>query len=235
MSVSRLSLALGRLIRGWREDRSGATLIQFVAVLPAFILLVYGTYVVWEVMSARDRLCNAAWQASRYLQVEGPRFPEGTVFPDDWAKVALDFLKEEAAGSQLLSDQTLDLTNVVVWGRTGDVPHAPGSPEESTVDAVEPAQFAVRFTVDLPHPFPRMWAKPDATPEEEAARGRLKLTCQRFGFAEDPPFKATEAGGPSCPPCNKVPCTPGAEPTRCQPPDGPACPTPERCPCPCDR
>ncbi len=226
---------LARLWARWRADRSGATLLQFVAVLPAFILIVYGTYTVWSVMSARDRLCNAAWQASRYLQVEGLRFPEEAVFPDDWAKVALDFLKEEAAGSELLSGQALDLTNVSIQSRTGVVPSAPESPEAATVDAVENAQFLVRFTVDLPHPFPRLWEKADATDEEKVARSRLKLTCQRTAFAESPPFKATEAGGPQCPPCNPVQCTPGPAPTACRPPGNPRCPTPDPCPCPCDR
>ncbi|MEO8082704.1 MAG: TadE/TadG family type IV pilus assembly protein [Ardenticatenales bacterium] len=229
---------LARLVRRWHQDRSGATLVQFVAVLPAFVLLVYGTYVGWQVMSARERLCNAAWQASRYLQVEGPRFPEGTVFPDDWAKVSLDFLKEEAVGSPLLEAQILDINNVKVWSNNNQPtgPKAPASGEDSTVQAVDDAQFAVSFTVDIPHPLLRMWNNPDATDAEKLARSRLKLSCQRLAYAEDPPVGATaKARGRSCPPCRDQRCTPGPAgptPTPCNPGDNSdAC----RCTCPCRR
>lgn len=236
MQVTR-SGSLARIARRWHRDRSGATLVQFVAILPAFVLLVYGTYVVWQVMSARDRLCNAAWQAARYLQVEGPRFPEEAQFPDDWAKVALDFLKEEAVGSALLEGQVLDITNVQVWSSnmqpTG--PQAPASGEDSTVEAVDDAQFGVGFMVAVPHPLLRMWNNPDATDAEKLARSRLKLSCQRLGYSEDPPFGATAvARGRSCPKCDPERCPPGPPMTAtpCTPgDDSQAC----RCPCPCRR
>lgn len=217
--------SLQELARRWRADRSGASLVQFVAVLPAFVVLVYGTFTVWSVMSSRDRLCNAAWQAARYLQVEGPRFPKEARYPDDWAAVALDFLKEEAAGSELLAGQTLDLNNVVIWPAFGNGPHGepqpPKSAEDATVDAVDDAQFAVRFTVDLPHPFPRFWAgKPDETDEEKAKRDRIQLTCQRFAYVEMPPFQATARTNPrGCPRCPDDPprCDRGPTATPCPP------------------
>lgn len=228
---------LARLVQRWHRDRSGATLVQFVAILPAFVLLVYGTYVGWQVMSARERLCNAAWQASRYLQVEGPRFPDEMQWPDDWKKVALDFLKEEAVGSPLLEAQVLDLPNVNVWSNNGSAsePKAPESGDASTVQAVDDAQFGVSFTVDIPHPLLRLWNNPDATEPEKLARSRLKLSCQRLAYAEGPPFGATAAArGRSCPRCNPQPCPPGPPitPTACNPGDDSiAC----RCPCPCRR
>ena len=236
-----MQVTLLRKVRGlagrWQADRSGASLVQFVAVLPAFVVIEYGTYTVWSVMNSRDRLCNAAWQAARYLQVEGPRFPEESRYPEDWAAVALDFLKEEAAGSELLASQTLDLDNVLIWPPAGNGPHGepqpPASSEDSTADAVNDAQFAVRFTVDMPHPFPRFWAgKPDETEVETEARAHLTLTCQRFAYVEVPPFKATAAArGRDCPRCNDDPpeCPPGPTPTPCPDPDDPVC----RCLCPC--
>lgn len=224
---------LHRLARRWHADRSGASLVQFIAVLPAFIVIVYGTFTVWSVMSARDRLCNAAWQAARYLQVEGPRFPDEIRdgFPATWAAVALDFLKEEAVGSELLAAQTLDVNNVLVWSRSGGLPRSPQSADDANIEAVESAQFAVRFTVEMPHPFPRFWAgKPDETEDEKDARGLMTLTCQRFAYVEEPPFGATAESRPrQCPDCPRPDlCPPGATATPC-PTGDPAC----ECLCPC--
>lgn len=230
-----------RLARRWHSDRSGASLVQFIAVLPAFVVIVYGTFTVWSVMSARDRLCNAAWQAARYLQVEGPRFPEEARYPDDWAAVALDFLKEEAAGSELLASRPLDLSNVTIWPAAGGsgpggAPRPPESAEDSTVEAVEQAQFAVRFTVEMPHPFPRFWAgKPDETEEEKDARSLMTLTCQRFAYVEMPPIGATaRTRGRNCPGrCDDdLRCTAGPPPTP-TPDPCPGCATPDPCFCPC--
>lgn len=238
MQVVNSRRAIAALFARWRNDRSGATLVQFVAVLPAFVLLVYATYVGWQVMSARERLCNAAWEASRYLQVEGPRFPEEMQWPADWQKVSLDFLKEEAVGNPLLEKQVLDLPNVKVWSANNSVqvPKAPENGDASTLEAVDGAEFGVAFTVDIPHPLLRIWNDPNATDPEKLARSHLKLSCQRIAYAEAPPFGATAAArGRSCPPCPDNRCTPGPAsptPTPCNTGDNsPGC----QCRCQCRR
>ena len=66
MQVIRRMLANGRQRPAelWRDLR-GASLVQFIAILPVFIIILYGAYAAYVVMTAHHTLCDAAWQATR--------------------------------------------------------------------------------------------------------------------------------------------------------------------------
>lgn len=215
-------------------DIRGATLVQFVAILPFFVFLVFGAWSTFRVLVAHQRLCDAAYEAARYLQVEGPLFPDDWVYPTDWERVGRDIAYWEIASNEQLRDS---------WETTGVVTISPSairtSPKEpGEVDRSTPRRglFSVRVTgqisnplgVFYPVPTRRVGTEPDpgaGDEPEDPARYTLTLSCQATGFFEGPPFKATEdprGGATICPPLPR--CTDGPRPTDCIPRG--RCPTP---------
>jgi len=58
-------------VLSWGDDRRGSVLIEFVLVLPIFILILYASASVWKVVAVKDSLASATYQAARYLSVRG--------------------------------------------------------------------------------------------------------------------------------------------------------------------
>jgi hypothetical protein len=82
----------------WVLDRKGSTLTQFVLVLPLFLVLLYGSFAVWKVASAKQSLASGTYQAARYLSVEG-RYLD---YPWDWADAARVVIVRELENNSLL-------------------------------------------------------------------------------------------------------------------------------------
>ncbi len=213
-------------LRRLRQDRAGASLVQFVVILPVFVFIVYSAWAVFSVMIAHQTLCDAAYEAARYLQVEGPLLPEESIYPDDWVVIADKIAYDEVASNKSLARAWRDGgREVVIWP-----PEIRDSPEEpGVVDADyvrNNSLFQVRVTGTISNP---LWVffPGDEVPEgedEDTVPG-LKLTCQSTGFFEGPPFKATDdhsAAGTVCPP-GLPRCTGGPRATDCIPPG--SCPT----------
>ncbi|MFQ5875026.1 MAG: TadE/TadG family type IV pilus assembly protein, partial [Dehalococcoidia bacterium] len=94
-------LGLGDRVLGQR----GSALIQFVLVLPIFLILVFGSFAVWRVISAKQSLASGTYQAARYLSVEGRYlhyYPDVDDDPDDWEDVARIIIANELKNNSLL-------------------------------------------------------------------------------------------------------------------------------------
>ncbi len=215
--------------------------------------MIYGAYAAYVVMTAHHTLCDAAWQATRYLQVEGPRFPEEYLYPDDWERVALDIAVDATAAQRSLRDQQWERSNIRIMPQNRK-PVAPSNPEEVEVNRIPDYHFTVRVTQSVTNPlgvlFPRPIGStdpndPDAPPFADLGprEPTIELTCQYSGFFEGAPFRPTvEPGSDTDPFCEQCPsirlpnCTPGPGPTPCPGgPSNPACPTPRVCPVCCPR
>ena len=108
-SVSRAD-AVRATLAAWARDLRGATVVQFAVVLPVLVLLFFGTWSLYTVYSAHQTLCEATWEASRYLQVESPMFPS----PDDdttgefcytsgWENIAAQIINTSLVNNRLVS------------------------------------------------------------------------------------------------------------------------------------
>lgn len=54
----------------WIRDRRGsADVIQFVLILPIFVLMFYGFFEVWKIVSVKQSLDAGTYQAARYLSI----------------------------------------------------------------------------------------------------------------------------------------------------------------------
>lgn len=221
---------LPRLAVRWWRDLRGAAAVQFIAVLPVFIVVVVGIWAFYSVYSARDALCDATQEAQKYLQVEGPRFPDDMMYPDDWEVEARKIVESELKSHQWYDLVPVDQGDVDIWPDSER--HAPEDMSEVSEEAVGNAWFFVRVTKTITHPLG--FLLPAA--EGEGPKDTMVLSCQTMGFYEDDPLEPTPGPGgqqPRCPPVQ--PCTPGPPAptnTPCDPGD-PTCPTPDPCP-PCD-
>ena len=229
---------LGALKR-LRDDLSGASLVQFIVILPVLVFLVYSVWAMFSVIIAHQTLCDAAYESARYLQVEGPLLPEETTdYPEDWEAIAWDISRMEVSSNSTLSKSWDDegAGTVTIWPR--DIRSAPenaGVVDEGFV--TRESLFNVRVSGTISNPlgvfFPTV-PDPDEPDDEPEEVPGLRLTCQSTGFFEGPPFKSTDDHKPGpgtvCPPLGR--CTPGPRATECRPPG--SCPTPtDGCPA-CD-
>lgn len=213
--------SLSRSSGRWREDVAGASLVQFIVVLPVFVLIVVGLWAMYQVYSAQQTLCEAVWHSSRYLQVEGPlldteRYP----YPDGWERLAVGIINTEITSNTAIEIKQLVEGDVIITPR--DARQAPQNTIDVSADTVSNSWFFVQAKTVITNPLAIF--VPGTGPG-----GALNLTCKGTAFYEGPPIGPTnEQGGVRpCPPPN-VECT--------RPPPGPtvtptACPPGEQC-CP---
>lgn len=222
-----------RRFRALRDDLRGATLVQFIAVLPVFVLVFWGSWAVFTVMGAHQTLCEAAYESARWLQVEGPRLPEDTtIYPETWEDYAYNIALTEIYGHKQLRESDFGRSDVYIWPREPRKSPESGDHNENTA---EEAIFNVRVTGRIANPILGL-LDADDDPEQ---LGGLELVCQASGFFEGPPYKATESDADNDE-CRRVNCgrpdrcTPGPPPTA-TPDPCPNCPTPDPndycCPC----
>jgi hypothetical protein len=55
-----------RLLQFWRDVKGAGNPIEFALVLPVFLLLLFGTYQVWEIASIKESLDRGVLQAAEY-------------------------------------------------------------------------------------------------------------------------------------------------------------------------
>jgi hypothetical protein len=217
--------AVGQVGRRWVADRRGAALVQFVVVLPILILVVMGLFSVFTAYSARYTLCESVWEATRYLQVEGPQFdPTVITYPAGWEDIATTIINNELASNRM-SDLRVERSAVVVTPPQQRL--SPKEMSEVRAENVDNNWFFIKATAYITNPL-------GVLIEGVGEGGKLAVTCKGTGFFEGPPIGPTPGPGSEgqrhdCPPQRM--CTAGPPPTECA-----ACtPTPEpTCP-PCKR
>jgi hypothetical protein len=89
--------------RNWFRDQRGAVdLIQFALILPIMILIIFGSYEIWRLVSVKQSLYAGTYQAARYVslyyvQVNNPALVQAT---------ANTIIVQELANNALLSDDS---------------------------------------------------------------------------------------------------------------------------------
>ncbi len=138
-----------------REDEHGDTIIQFVLVLPIFIILVLGSYEIWKLVHFKQTLEAATIQATRYLSIEGPFLLDE--YPYGWQQRAWAIVYQELENEPLLQEE-LDPNRLTVEVGTRRGLGWPACPDEyarrpqEAVDRAERAQFAVRSRLEIRSP-----------------------------------------------------------------------------------
>lgn len=210
------------LARAWREDRRGAALVQFIAVLPVMALVIVGMWSMYQMYTVQQTLCEGTWQAARYLQVEGPWFDEDVAYPNGWIPYARDIINTELRSNAMFDLEVTD-DDILIMPQAMRTP--PQEQSESRADKVSDVWFFVRSGVDVPNPIAFLM-------NTEGESGTLRITCQKTAYYEVEPLRSTDISQAEKTPivCPQPPpwCTPGPEPTTCI---GPSCPTPDPCPC----
>lgn len=137
-----------------RRDQRGSTIIQFLLVLPIFIMLIFASYEIWKLVHLKQSLEAATIQATRYLSVEGLYFLDE--YPDGWRRRAYAIVADELANEPLLQDEPVELwVDVGTRFRYGR-PQCPGEEAKRAsmaVNRAERAQFAVHSRLQIPSPL----------------------------------------------------------------------------------
>lgn len=141
--------------RSLSRDERGNTIVQFVLVLPIFVILVYGSYEIWKLVHLKQTLEAATIQATRYLSMEGPYLDQ---YPADWQARARFIVANELTNEPLLKDE---LDSIQLWVDVGTrsglgAPSCPGEDSMRAREAVnraERAEFFVSSRADMPSPL----------------------------------------------------------------------------------
>jgi len=87
----------------WIRDRRGSIdLIEFVLILPIFILLIYGFFGIWKIVSVKQSLDAGTYQAARCLSVY---FHDGR---DDARRMCEYVLWTEVKNNSFITEEYLD-------------------------------------------------------------------------------------------------------------------------------
>lgn len=171
----------------WQDDRRGAALVQFVVVLPVFVLVAWGMYGLFTVMASRDTLCESAWEAARYLQVEAPHFPTDDLsydYPEGWKRVAVEIMNEELLSRTHTNLYPIDPVDVDI-----QPPWKPRSPEDTmqvSRDEVINNRFEIKVSKTITNPLGTMLGV-------DPGLSKINLTCRSSGFFEGPPLEPTNS------------------------------------------
>lgn len=143
------------LQRLW-QDRRGTTVIQFVLVLPIFLLLLIGSYELWRLVAVKQRLEAATVQATRYLMVEG-RFlippHRSDAFPYEWENLAREIIVDQLAKESLVGSALANAVVVRVETPTHFAPVCPGGAFDNPMGHLRNAQFSVTAALPIPMPL----------------------------------------------------------------------------------
>ncbi len=155
--------------RKWLRDQRGAVdLIQFALILPIMILIIFGSYEIWRLVSVKQSLYAGTYQAARYVSLnylmEGPAVQT----------TANAMIVQELANNALLSGDTgLQSIEYTPEGLAG----------------LRPYQFfRIRTTLRLPWPviIPFLPTRPSIT-----------LVEQQTSFIEAGPTRALPTPTPT--------------------------------------
>jgi len=113
------------------KDKRGAILVQTVVILPILVLVVFGGFEVWKVMSVKQSLTSGTSEAARYLSFN----PEGK---DE----AEGIIRQELSNNDLIGDTPLAL-NIRYH-------NASGGPIDDPADLFCEEEFSVEAILTLP-------------------------------------------------------------------------------------
>jgi hypothetical protein len=106
------------------KDKRGAILVQTVVILPILVLVVFGGFEVWKVMSVKQSLTSGTAEAARYLSFN----------PDGKDEAEEDIIYEELLNNDLVGDtpfSSLDIkyyygvSDTRIWDPATVLPNLP--------------------------------------------------------------------------------------------------------------
>ena len=92
----------------WTRDERGVTVITFALVLPIFLLVIFGMFDVWKIMSVRESMYLGLHEVAPYLTKEG-RYLAGS--PEEWKakaeRITLETVRQELANNPFVPDNVV--------------------------------------------------------------------------------------------------------------------------------
>lgn len=123
------------------KDQKGSTLIQFILLLPLFLIVVLGAVEVWKVLAVKQSLHAGTYQATRYITLYNE--PGSNAETDAFNLIRTALLNNGLVADAVQRGEPLNL-RVVYYDRFGrQVDHGP-----TILDCDEP--FTVRATLSMP-------------------------------------------------------------------------------------
>lgn len=175
----------------WPRDQRGSVLIEFALVLPIFVLILYASVAIWKVITVKDSLAAATYQAARYLSVRG--YWDRTLRPGDscqgfpwkWQEEAARIVGEELSNNPFAALVFPDTVVVSVSGPPSGLscpicPQGSASPDlDTNKNYVRHSLFSVETHLEMAAP---------AIPFLLTGQSRLTLNERQVSYMECRPL-----------------------------------------------
>jgi Flp pilus assembly protein TadG len=123
------------------KDKRGSTLLQFILLLPVFLVVVLGAVEAWKILSVKQSLHAGTYQATRYLTLYNEPGSDAETNAFNLIRVAL--LNNGLVADTVQRGESLNLS-VVYYDRFG----RQVLPGPTILNCSEP--FTVRATLSMP-------------------------------------------------------------------------------------
>jgi hypothetical protein len=88
----------------WIKDRRGSTTVQALLFVAIFVAIVYMTFEVWKVVSIRQSLHGATYQAAKFISLNGLHWGRGG---GKWAQQVWPLIATELRNNTFVSADTI--------------------------------------------------------------------------------------------------------------------------------
>ncbi len=154
----------------WIKDRRGATALQSLLFIAIFVVILYMSFEVWKVVSIKQSLHGAAYQAAKYIALNGLKWGLST---GAWAQQVWPMVASELRNNPFVPADAI---------RPGSGPsiHIRLNPECNMGNYCQRCQFSI--TVELVYVVlvpPRLGAEGTRLPLTLSQRASSQLQCYR--------------------------------------------------------
>jgi hypothetical protein len=84
----------------WLRDRRGSTTVQTLLFIAIFVVIVYMSFEIWKVVSIKQSLHAATYQAAKYIALNGLKWG---ISPGAWSQQVWPFLASELLNNPFVS------------------------------------------------------------------------------------------------------------------------------------
>jgi len=88
----------------WLKDRRGSTTLQALLFIAIFVVIIYMSFEIWKVVSIKQSLHAATYQAAKYVALNGLKWG---ISPGAWSQQVWPFVAAELLNNPFVSEDML--------------------------------------------------------------------------------------------------------------------------------
>lgn len=177
------------LIRPWYDDEGGAISVFLLVVLPLLLIIVFGLFALWQVVTVRQAVEAGVFHAARFISAEPPQTDDSRVVRDVARRIITTEVgqsigvrtqaqrrEESMTRAQMLGDVSVQIEDAPTMGRCREAAADSGDREPViTFRVIADVQASVQILPGMPTSEGPSYVVPIRVSRE----GRVKCAPER--------------------------------------------------------